>query len=505
MGQPTSDNIVVANTDHEQDPYQLFERTLEEAGFLQALKNVWQISGKEKADFFIVIKPNISMMLRRADIGTYTDTFLVIHLLRLLLADGYTRLAVVESGNLYGNWFENRSVIQVAARAGYFEESMIEQYQGEVSRDIHVRGDGVNALVPLIDLGLDTVSHDFGDVSAPVGRVWSEADFRIGISGLKTHFYSYYTAAIKNIYGCLPEQDKVTAYHCKRRVGPWTARLIIDFPVHYSIVAAYSAADGWMGVKMKAVFAKPHTVIAGDDIQAVDDACARLIGLLPEKSIMYRSLAAIKPPGPYRLKGNAGPFKPWRNVPPLLPIFSWLIEANANVMDFGGSVATGGNDDCFPVKQSSRGLLKTPLFYASFPVSFFCDIGIVRLNFRRSRFFRKLRRTGGETPFIMKHGFITERLEFFAHDDMRMLIDVACREPKEKIACSGHYLFIGDQQIVVRSRFFVAVLAAVEILNYIRESCCCEGFVHLAEDLSMLLKLHPRLFDQNRPYPFCYR
>jgi len=35
----------------------------------------------------------------------------------------------------------------------------------------------------------------------------------------------------------------------------------------------YSAADAWMGVKMKAFFSKPHTIIAGADIQPVDSAC----------------------------------------------------------------------------------------------------------------------------------------------------------------------------------------------------------------------------------------
>ncbi len=461
MTQPATDNIVVANTDHEQSPYQLLEQTLNEANFLQSVENACQASGKNKADFLIVIKPNISMMLRRADIGTYTDTFMVIHLLRLLLTAGYTRLTVVESGNLYGNWFKNRSVVQVAARAGYFEESVIEEYQGEASWDIHVRGSGVDAKVPLMDLELDTISHDFGDGAAPIGRVWAEADFRIGISGLKSHFYSYYTAAIKNIYGCLPEQDKVTAYHCKRKVGPWTARLIADFPVHYSIVTAYSAADGWMGVKMKAIFVKPHTVVAGADIQAVDSVCAGLINLPPEKSIMYRCLAELNPPRPYQLKGNAQTPDPWRNVPTILPLFSWLIEANANLMDFGGSIATGGNDDCFPVKQSSRGFLKTPLYYASFPVSFFCDIGIVKLNFRRRQFQRGLLQTGAKTPFIMKHAYITERLELFSHDDLQVLADLAHRNPQDKTTCSGHYVFIDKQQIDFPGRFFVAILAAV--------------------------------------------
>lgn len=330
------ENNVAAFTDLQGDRYALFEKTLRAARFFETLERERLAAGKARADFAIVIKPNISMMLRRADIGTYTDPFFVIHLLRLLLAEGYTDLALVESGNLYGNWFENRSVIQVAARAGYVDESVINDYRGQSRFDIHVRGGGVDALVPLVDLTRETVLHKFDGEPAPAGKTWLAADFRVSLSGLKSHFYSYYTAAVKNIYGCLPEQDKVRAYHCRRKVGPWTAQHIRDFPVHFSIVAAYSAADGWMGVKMKAIFVKPHTMIAGADILAVDACCAQLMGLAPEKSVMYRCLTDHCRPRPWTLIGNAVPFQSWRNVPAVLPLASWLMEANANLMDFGG-------------------------------------------------------------------------------------------------------------------------------------------------------------------------
>lgn len=500
-----SQALVAANTDHDGDRYLLFEKTLQEGRLRETLEAARVASGKTKAAFFVVIKPNISMMLRRADIGTYTDTFFVIHLLRLLVAAGYTHLAVVESGNLYGNWFENRSVVQVAARAGYFDESIIDNWQGEARKNIHVRGQGVDALVPLVDLSLETGSHNFGDETAPVGQTWMDADFRISISGLKAHFYSHYTAAIKNIYGCLPEPDKVAAYHCRRKVGPWTARLIHDFPVGFSVVVAYSAADGWMGVKMKAIFNKPHTIIAGADIQAVDNVCARLIGLAPGKSILYRCLADYSPPRPYLLTGNARPFKKWRNVPAFLPLFSWLIEANANIMDFGGSIATGGNDACFPVKVSSRSGFKKILYYLSFPVSFFCDIGIVQLNWRRWRFFRKLGETAGKTPQMMTHSFILERLELFSDHDLKVLIDLLRQQPRQKVTFSGHVVFIDGRKIEWRNRLTPAVLGAVEIMNYVRETFEGKGFMKLAAELATLREHQPRLFDSAQPYPYCYR
>jgi hypothetical protein len=119
------------------------------------------------------------MMLRRSDVGIYTDPFLVIHLLRLLMKKGYSNLRVVESQNLFGNWFNNRSVVQVGARAGYVDESLLLTYKEEKSASIQVRGDGVVADVPLVDLTKDMVPYDFGPPvgKIPVGRSWVEADF----------------------------------------------------------------------------------------------------------------------------------------------------------------------------------------------------------------------------------------------------------------------------------------------------------------------------------------
>lgn len=498
-------SIVAAFTDHQEDRVALFERTLAEGRFFESLEIALTVSGKGKENFFIVIKPNISMMLRRADIGTYTDPVFVIHLLRLLLARGYTRLAVVESGNLYGNWFENRSVVQVAARAGYFPESRACPDGGLKVRDIHVQGGGADHKVPLVDLGRETVLHDFGGESAPIGKTWAEADYRVTVSGLKTHFYSYYTAAIKNVYGCLPEQDKVRAYHCRRKVGPWTARLIADFPVHYAVVAAHSAADGWMGVKMKAIFAKPHTFLAGPDIQAVDDACARLIGIPPEKNVMYRCLARHSSPKPYRLKGNARPFKKWRNVPVALPFVSRLMEANAHVMDFGGSIATGGNDTCFPLKTSSNGLVKKTVFKLSWPASFLCDWGIVRLNLRKRRFFRALAKTFGKTPFLAMHPYILSRMEYFSGEDLKTLAGFARMRPGAKVSCSGHYLVWGQNQVPFHGRFTAAILASAEILNYVGGRCGNGGHDTLSSELDALISLHPGFFGGSDPYSYCYR
>ena len=77
-------DIVAAITDHDIDKYSLLELILEQSLFFQILDSEWKKSNKEKKDFIISVKPNLSMMIRKSDDGTYTDPFLVMHLLRLI-------------------------------------------------------------------------------------------------------------------------------------------------------------------------------------------------------------------------------------------------------------------------------------------------------------------------------------------------------------------------------------------------------------------------------------
>ncbi len=500
----SDENIVAALTDNGQgDRFELLEKVLAESLFFETLEEERARSGKEKPDFLVAVKPNLSMMLRRDDVGVYTDPFLVIHLLRLLLKRGYTRLCVVESQNLYGNWFEKRGVAPVGARAGYLDESVLESWRGEGRWDIRVRGGGVDALVPLVDLTLEPAEYDIeGMGRAEVGKTWAEADFRISFAKAKSHFYSYYTLAVKNVYGCLPHQDKVTHYHCKRRVTPWTARLVKAFPVHFSIIDAVTGADGWMGVKIKAVAKKPHTIIAGRDILAVDRAGAALMGHKAEKSPIHRELASIMPEKPYRLVGNAAPFKPWRTIP---AIFVWivvLIESSAWVMDYAGALATGGYDACFPHKRMETSWWKRLLYMATAPVNLALDWRYLTVLFRKLLFFRKIRRRFDDLPMIAGSRYITERLAYLSSSDAALLKSLLDKGLKGPVSLSGHYFFSGGGEFAFPALLFITNIAVSEILNHIYEKRL--SLTTFAGELSLLQSLEPCIFGRDSRYAYCY-
>jgi hypothetical protein len=499
----TSENIISAVTDHAGDRFSLMENVLGQSRFFEILSGAWEKSGKTKADFRIVIKPNISMLLRKNDVGIYTDPMLVIHLLRLLLKRGFTNLAVVESQNLFGNWFLNRGVTQIAAQAGYFGISDGCPPGSEVRRNMLIKGDGVEAQVPLVDMTHEMIFHDCGEPIGPipVGRTWAEADFRVNMAKMKTHFYCYLTLAIKNIYGCLPHQDKVRNYHCNKKVGLWTAHLIKAFPVHFSIIDGYDTADGWLGVKMKAVSKKTHTMVGGADILAVDHLCSRLLKVAPEKSIFFRELLKLLPMRPYKVLGNAVPFSSWRNVPFLFVWGCALMERNANLMDYAGSLATGGYDTCFPHKKPNRGLLKRILYYLTVPVNVLMDLGIFRLRIREWLFARRLAGLKGSAPLVAGSDFFLSSLAFFSDEDVKRLAGILDAGLSGRVSISGHYFFVNGSGLPFLSRLHTTGHAAAGILNHIFDNKMDAGA--FAAELKTLVSAHPGIFGTSG-YPYCY-
>ncbi len=56
---------------------------------------------------------------KKDDLGVITEPALVEHLINKIADKGYANITLVESQNVFGNWFENRDVKNVAKQAGY--------------------------------------------------------------------------------------------------------------------------------------------------------------------------------------------------------------------------------------------------------------------------------------------------------------------------------------------------------------------------------------------------
>jgi uncharacterized protein (DUF362 family) len=295
------------------------DAVLESTGFLDLVSKNCQASGKPKQEFSILIKPNFMFAYNKSDHTTYTDPELVHHLVKVLRdRGGFEKLAVVEAQSTYGEFFDKRSVREVAEYLGYVVDG--------------------SAGYKLVDLTLDQCEQKHLGPHLglhPVPLTWKDADFRISFAKNKTHAYAYYTLTLKNIYGALALADKFSAYHTGRGIYHTTIEYLQAFPVHFGLIDAHLSADGPFGI-----FADPEpniteTIIGGEDLVAVDWVGATKMGLDPKIS-QYMELA-VKAFGKPEIKlvGDPNPYRPWLNVPVVLSLFTHFgLDAN----DYFGSL-----------------------------------------------------------------------------------------------------------------------------------------------------------------------
>jgi hypothetical protein len=161
------------------------------------------------------------------------------------------------------------------------------------------------------------VPHHFGGSLGDhfIGRAWRDADFRISFAKNKTHSWAFYTLCLKNIYGALPLQNKIHEYHYKREIYAPTIDLLIDSPVHFGIIDAFTSADGPFGIFADKEPNPTRTIIAGENLVAVDWLGATKMGLDPMISrYMQLAVQAFGRPQVDAV-GDLEPYANWRNVP----------------------------------------------------------------------------------------------------------------------------------------------------------------------------------------------
>lgn len=287
----------------DEDKLIALERVLEKTNFLSVLEKRRSDTGKSKAEFSIVIKPNFMFAYNQRDHTTYTDPELVGRLVEIIRDAGFTNIAVVEAQSTYGEYFEKRSVREMAEYLNY---------------------DGA-AGYKVVDMTEDaTESRHFGTHLGyhPVSTAWRDADFRISFAKNKTHAYAYYTMTLKNIYGALPLANKFKEYHCKRDIYHTAIEYLEAFPVHFGLIDAYESADGPFGIFADTCPNLTYTVIGGEDLVAVDWVAATKMGIDPMISQYMRLAVRTFGKPQIELIGDGSMYRPWLNVPVALTLFT---------------------------------------------------------------------------------------------------------------------------------------------------------------------------------------
>ncbi|MHC4557931.1 MAG: DUF362 domain-containing protein [Planctomycetota bacterium] len=315
-----SDKKVTVASIRDQDKFTALDRVLEETDFKRVMEMYLSASGKSRAQFSIVIKPNFMFAYNKRDHTTYTDPELVGHLVKRIREEDFERITIVEAQSTYGEYFYRRSVSEMAeylnfdGKAGYRIVDMTEDAKERRNLGPH--------------LGYH-----------PVSTIWRGADFRISFAKNKTHAYAYYTLTLKNIYGALPLANKFKEYHCTRDIYHTAIEYLAAFPVHFGLVDAYISADGPFGIFADTRPNLTHTIIGGEDLVAVDWVAATKMGIDPMISKYMRLAVKAFGKPEIELIGDGSMYRPWLNVPVALTLFTHKgLDANYH---FGNLFYTG--------------------------------------------------------------------------------------------------------------------------------------------------------------------
>jgi uncharacterized protein (DUF362 family) len=291
------------------------DEAIETSGFISHLNHNWEKSGKQKDDFMVVIKPNFMCAAFEADISVYTDVEMAEHLIERIKNEGYSRVKVVESQMVWSLFYEGRTVKSVSEMLGF-------------------SGEGYE----IIDLSLNPEPYDYGQNDLGrhfVGPIWRDADYRISFAKNKTHFQSYYTGCMKNIYGCLPIPDKLKEYHgANREYHTSTIAILEALPVDFAFLDAYFSSDGFVGLIRDKTPNETSTIICGENCFAVDWVQGKKMKLDPRKNpVVSRAIERWGEPQIETI-GPMETYKPWTNIPPGVSAIADVIEEHYRLSHF---------------------------------------------------------------------------------------------------------------------------------------------------------------------------
>lgn len=247
--------VVVLRGNKAEEKQAMFDRLLVESDLLAAIDE----RGKRRQDMTVAIKPTFMLGYHHKDESVVSDRDLVERLARFLRDAGVGDVAVIEGPNIYDEFYQRRSVPEVAS---YFRFA--------------------STSYRLVDASQDQVPHAFarGMAQHTVSRTWKDADFRLSFGKLRSHPIEMAYLTVGNVEWLGARCDQFL--FCERQAERETAiMMLLDAcPPHYAILEAWSnVPDGLVGVMGCRNPRAPLRFYAGRDAVAVDVVAARHIGI----------------------------------------------------------------------------------------------------------------------------------------------------------------------------------------------------------------------------------
>ncbi len=248
----------------------VFRRLLEQSGLAEKLRDRAAVLGKRPEDLRIVVKPSFMLGYARKDRSIITDPELLRELADFLRARGCGNAVLVESANIYDQFFEHRNVAEVAAYFGMEECGLT-----------------------VVDASNDQIPHSYfrGMAQNTISRSWKEADFRISFGKMRSHPIEMAYLTIGNLEWMGGRCDEFL--FVERQAHRETALMMLmdGFPPDFVLLDAYQqASDGLVGVMGCPRPPSPRRVYAGEDALSVDLVAARHMGVRePEQTNILRA------------------------------------------------------------------------------------------------------------------------------------------------------------------------------------------------------------------------
>ena len=204
----------------------------------------------------VVIKPNLCTAVPGKVEASNTDVAVVEELCKALLTRT-NRICIGESGHLRQNpW-------QAFAASGYVEMAK-------------------RLAVELVNFSEEPTTpvkcEPIGELTMP--RRLLEADAYINVPVLKTHALTYFTGALKNQWGCVPDCHDRLRYH--RWINPMLSSIQRVLQPKLNLMDAIVGMEGRGPVAGEA--RRLDVILASRDPVALDATAMRLVGLNPDKA-----------------------------------------------------------------------------------------------------------------------------------------------------------------------------------------------------------------------------
>jgi hypothetical protein len=278
------------------DKITAFRRLLDESPLRVLVQQKAVSLGKPVEALKVVIKPDFMMGYHRRDLSPIVDPDFVNELARYLHETGCRDIAVVETCNLYDQFFQHRSVQEVA---DYFNFT--------------------SPYYRIVDLSAEQMPYKYfrGLAQYSVGRSWAEADLRISFGKLASHPTDMVDLTLNNLEGIGARVDEFVFTERKAHRDTAIMMLLNDFPVHFSLLDAYTAPDGVVGVMAAPKPKQVRRFYAGTDPLSVDVVASRHMGISsPYRANMLRTACYwFGDPSPeIEVVGVDEPIQGWRSV-----------------------------------------------------------------------------------------------------------------------------------------------------------------------------------------------